>query len=483
MRKSTITILAIIMGVSFLSLLAMQVFYIREIHTMHKEQFDENANRSLQAVAHQLEIDETVRYIESKAISTPDTLTEAPTTEVATHSLPDQFYTRRSNNRLPNSLQQTLKQRYRYGKELVEEVVIDLVDNAHDMPLEDRIDFNILDQTLKAELSLNGINAEYHYQVLNGNGDVVYQCPDYNPKGKEGHTFTVQLFKNDPIQNTGQLAVHFPEIANASQRALWFLMPSLIFTFILLATFIITLTIVFRQKKLAEVKNDFINNMTHEFKTPISSISLAAQMLNDDSVKKSETLSKRLSATIMDETKRLRFQVDKVLQLSLYDNQNMNYNLKEIDTNELLAGVIHTFTLKVEKNGGKIIPDIQSENPFVLADEMHLTNVIFNLMDNAVKYCRKEVPLELKISSWNEQHILCIAIKDNGQGIKKEDIKKIFDKFYRVHTGNVHDVKGFGLGLAYVKKIITDFKGTIQAESEPGFGTTFIIHLPVCEDN
>ena len=243
-------------------------------------------------------------------------------------------------------------------------------------------------------------------------------------------------------------------------QSVWFLMPSLIFTLILLITFIVTLVLVFRQKKLTELKNDFINNMTHEFKTPISSISSAAQMLSDDSVPKTDKMVKRLSTTINDETKRLRFQVEKVLQLSMYE-------------------VIHTFTLKVEKNGGKIISDLRASTPDIYVDDMHFTNVIFNLMDNAVKYRRPDAPLELKVSTRNENDRLIISIQDNGIGIKKDDIKRIFDKFYRVHTGNLHDVKGFGLGLAYVKKIITEHKGTITAESELGIGTKFIIKMPL----
>jgi signal transduction histidine kinase len=219
--------------------------------------------------------------------------------------------------------------------------------------------------------------------------------------------------------------------------------------------------------------------MTHEFKTPISSISLAAQMLSDDSVPKNDKMVKRLSTTINDETKRLRFQVEKVLQLSMYENQRAKLNLREVDANELIAGVIHTFTLKVEKNGGKIISDLRASNPDIYVDDMHFTNVIFNLMDNAVKYRRQDAQLELKVSTRNENDKLIITIQDNGIGIKKDDIKRIFDKFYRVHTGNLHDVKGFGLGLAYVKKIITEHKGTITAESELGIGTKFIIKMPL----
>ena len=227
------------------------------------------------------------------------------------------------------------------------------------------------------------------------------------------------------------------------------MIPSLIFTLVLLVTFIFTIYIVFRQKKLTEMKNDFINNMTHEFKTPISTISLAAQMLKDPAVGKSPQMFQHISGVINDETKRLRFQVEKVLQMSMFDRQKATLKMKEIDANELITGVVNTFALKVERYNGKITSNLEATDPVIFADEMHITNVIFNLMDNAVKYKKPEEDLELKVRTWNESGKLMISIQDNGIGIKKENLKKIFEKFYRVHTGNLHDVKGFGLGLAY----------------------------------
>ena len=169
--------------------------------------------------------------------------------------------------------------------------------------------------------------------------------------------------------------------------------------------------------------------------------------------------------------------------MSMFDRQKATLKMKEIDVNELIRGVVNTFALKVERYNGKIDTELLAEDPIVMADEMHLTNVIFNLMDNAVKYKRQEIDLQLTVTTRNEQGRLQIVIQDNGIGIKKENLKKIFDKFYRVHTGNLHDVKGFGLGLAYVKKIITDHKGSIRAESELGVGTKFIIALPLIKND
>jgi len=490
------------MGISFASLLLLQMRYMKELLDTRRLHFEESVNRSLYTVAHELEIAEAKRYLEegsniNKAghkttvlsIDTLDSHNKKNTphsvssdrilTTTSNSNLSDKYFTKKNdaNSDRARSLQEIMARRYAYERKLVDDIIYTILYTASDRPLSQRIDFNELDELLRTEFMNNGIDLDFHFTVSTSNGREVYRCQDYDPKGEQFcHTET--LFKNDPVQRMGVLKVHFPDESLPLSKVLGFMLPPLLFTIILLITFVTTLVLVFRQKKLTEVKNDFINNMTHEFKTPISSISLAAQMLADDSVKKSPQMMTRLTTTIMDETKRLRFQVEKVLQLSLYENQKANLRPREVDINELIAGVVHTFALKVEKHGGKIITDLKAEDPIISVDDMHFTNVIFNLMDNAVKY-KSDAQLELKVCTWNENNNLFISIQDNGIGIKKEDLKKIFEKFYRVHTGNVHDVKGFGLGLAYVKKIINDHNGSIHAESELGIGTKFIIKMPL----
>ncbi|MBQ5880311.1 MAG: HAMP domain-containing histidine kinase, partial [Bacteroidaceae bacterium] len=196
------------------------------------------------------------------------------------------------------------------------------------------------------------------------------------------------------------------------------------------------------------------------------------------SVKKSEAMYKHLSNIINDETKRLRFQVEKVLQISLFDKKGGAFKRRELAVNQLTENVVDTFRLKVESSGGKIDAILKAEHDIVFADEMHFTNVLFNLMDNSVKYKHPDRDLRLKVSTRNEHGKIIITVSDNGIGVKKENLKKIFDRFYRVSTGNVHDVKGFGLGLAYVKSVISNHKGTIHAESEYGKSTKFVITLP-----
>jgi signal transduction histidine kinase len=274
------------------------------------------------------------------------------------------------------------------------------------------------------------------------------------------------------------LKAYFPTKDSYLRESVKFVVPSIGFTVVLLVTFIITIWIIFRQKRLSEMKNDFVNNMTHELKTPVSTISLAAQMLSDAAVSKSPQMFQHISGVISDETKRLSFLVEKVLQMSLFEKQKTSLNRKEMDANDLIANIAHTFTIKVEKYGGKLDVELEAMDSTILVDEMHFTNVLFNLMENAVKYRKEEVPLMLVARTANEGNKILISIQDNGIGIKKDDLKKIFDRFYRVHTGNRHDVKGFGLGLAYVNKIVEDHNGTIKVESELNIGTKFIITLP-----
>ena len=348
----------------------------------------------------------------------------------------------------------------------------------------DKTDMNFIDgcppadRCLKTELRNNGVNIDYHFTVTTTDGRELYRCSDYTPEGEE-MTYKQVIYPNNPPAQMAVINIHFPEMNKYLFASAKFMIPAIIFTLILLIIFIFTICLVFRQKRLTEIKNDFINNMTHEFKTPISTISLAAQMLNDPAVGKSDAMFKHISGIINDETKRLRFQVEKVLQMSMFDRQKAaTFKLKEIRLNELISDVATTFRLKVESSGGTLETDLQAQEDTVFADEMHFTNVIFNLLDNAVKYKDPEKELRLKVSTWNEGQKVAIAIQDNGIGIKKEDLKKIFEKFYRVHTGNRHDVKGFGLGLAYVKNVITNHKGNIHAESDFGKGTKFIITLP-----
>ena len=491
MKKSTIWIIAIVMGIFFLALLFLQAKYFEEVINMRKEQFDESVTRSLYRTARNLELNETKKGLEtqfSKQSERNDSTKTAksPTTfEARLHSnIPANvpkglFLDNLNSNSTDESLRDSVKQRYIYQRALLNEVVYSILYKASEKPLAERIDFPSLDSDLRTELRSNGININYHFYVTTSDGREVYRCPEYSSEG-DRYTYRQVLYPNDPSAQKGILYIHFPDMQSFLFSSVKFMIPAIIFTLMLLIVFIFTIWSIFRQKRLTEIKNDFINNMTHEFKTPISTISLAAQMLRDPSVTKSETMFKHISGVIVDETKRLRFQVEKVLQMSMFDRKATTFKRKEVDANVLMQDTVNTFRLKVEASGGKIDAHLDAEDAIVFVDEMHFTNVIFNLMDNAVKYKAEDRELNLTVTTHNESDDkLVITIADNGIGIKREDLKKIFEKFYRVHTGNRHDVKGFGLGLAYVHNVVKALGGSIHAESEYGKGTKFIITLPL----
>ena len=209
-------------------------------------------------------------------------------------------------------MQEIVRNRYIYQKALLDEVVYNILYTASDKPLKERINFRMLDGDIRTELQSNGINIPYHVTVSTTDGREVYRCSDYTDEGQE-YSYTQLLFRNDPQSKMGVLKVHFPEMSSYIFSSVRFMIPSLVFTLVLLITFLFTIVVIFRQKRYTEIKNDFINNMTHELKTPIASISLAAQMMNDDSVTKSEHMMKHLGGVIADESKRLRFLVEKVL--------------------------------------------------------------------------------------------------------------------------------------------------------------------------
>ena len=519
MKKRTIWVISTIMGLSFLVLLFLQLKYFQEMADMKKEQFDESVNRALNQASRNLEYNETWRYLQKDVNETerrayvqdsigtrsgkPDgTLQEShqfsvtgkdgtmysafelKTITVKPSQMPKGMILQNDKNSLSEaskSLQEIVKNRYIYQKALLDEVVYSILYSASDKPLKERINFKLLDQDLKSELMNNGINIPYHFRVTTQDGREVYRCSDYSEKGEE-YTYSQVLFRNDPASKMGVVKVHFPDMNSYIFSSVRFMMPAIVFTFILLVTFIFTIVVVFRQKRYTEIKNDFINNMTHELKTPIASISLAAQMLNDKSLTKSESMMNHLGGVIQEETKRLRFLVEKVLQMSMFDRKKTVFKKKELDLNEMVESIAHSFSLRVEHTGGRIYTDIGAVDSTIYVDEVHFQNAIFNLMDNAVKYGKPDQPLDIYMATWNDDEHLYLSIRDTGLGIKKENLKKVFEKFYRVHTGNVHDVKGFGLGLAYVKQIVELHDGEISVDSEYRKGTKFTIKLPVIKD-
>ena len=506
MKKQTIWILTILMAITFVGLLCVQVIYLKNLISIRNEQFTQGVRQSLVAVAMHLEHDETRHFLEKDI--TAETVRPMAYSEEKSkipESLKYSFTTPTGlkgdltiqgdlgNILHQNSqglgahyqtMQDAYRERYLYQRSQLDDVVLNIISKASSRPITERADSARVRTYLRQELDTLGLKVPFEFAIANYAGTVLYKSPAFQATAADRDNMFVQtLFPNDVAGPRNYLKVYFPTRRSFVTQSLSYMIPAFAFTLILLIIFVFTVIVAFRQKKLTEMKNDFINNMTHEFKTPISSISLAAQMLNDQTVRKSPTMLQQISTVITDETKRLRFQVEKVLQMSMFDRQKANLKIEDVDANLAIFNIVNTFKLKVANYGGTIEANLDAMDAIVEVDEMHFTNVIFNLLDNAVKYRSEERPLRLVVSSSNiSDDSLRITVRDNGIGIKRDDLKKIFEKFYRVSTGNIHDVKGFGLGLAYVKKMITDLGGEISVESEFGHGTEFIITLPLSKN-
>jgi len=355
----------------------------------------------------------------------------------------------------------------------------------------DNINRENLETYIKQEFKNQNIDLVFDYGVYSNstknffivNGNYVAQVGDESraSKGEENLSSTPAEYQIDLFSTEngvpGYLKIFFPEKNSWLWSSVWgTMLSSILFTGLILFCFSYTLYIILRQKKVSEMKTDFINNMTHEFKTPIATISLAADSITSPTVTGNESKIKRYADIIKQENKRMLHQVEKVLQMAKIDKEDQNLNISEFDINEVVSRAAENINLRVIKRNGSVELDLQAMDSLIEGDQNHISNVINNLLDNAEKYTKEEPHIKLTTRNYNGG--VEISIQDNGIGMTKEAQRHIFEKFYRVHTGNVHDVKGFGLGLSYVKAMVQAHKGTIKLISDLGKGSTFFIQFP-----
>lgn len=344
-----------------------------------------------------------------------------------------------------------------------------------------KVDTVLLDSILRSEFKKQKIRAKYYYRLTSvypeghHHGDLKI-TESFSDSLGEG--YKVCLSPSNRFVDPQYLIVRFPDQDRAIFKGMWVLLTmSSVVISILIFSFYYIMASNLRQKKLSVIKNDFISNMTHEFKTPISTIALASEMLSDSSISQTPEKQQRFLKMIREENKRLSVLVESILQTSILDKGEFKLKLTEIDVHEIINTAINNTQLLISQRKGQVYTSLKAQKFKLPADKVHLTNIIFNLIDNAIKYTHG-IP-EITISTKNTSEGLMIEIKDNGIGISKENQRKIFDKFYRVPTGNVHNVKGFGLGLSYVLAVVLKHNGTISVESEQGKGSTFKVHLPI----
>ncbi|MBR8534857.1 HAMP domain-containing histidine kinase [Carboxylicivirga sediminis] len=353
---------------------------------------------------------------------------------------------------------------------------------ARHNPLQARIDLEHLNDVLTQELAQNGIDTKFEFGIFN---QYTRQLSNYKTtnfdisKANSYHPFQINLFPRDIFRGITpyELVVYFPDAASYLVKTIgWMVSLSAIFTLFILITFFITMRTILTQKKVSQIKTDFINNMTHEFKTPIATISLATDSILTPTIINNEEHIKGFLKIIKEENSRMNSHVERVLQMSQIEKKDFSVVKASHDIHELILRAVDNMQLLANETNGKISTSLKAELSVFLVDEIHFTNVIVNLLENALKYA-KEQPL-VTLSTINNNNGIVIKIADNGIGMTREQQNKIFEKFYRAAGGNVHNVKGFGLGLSYVKAVIDAHHGSISVKSKISVGTEFSIQLP-----
>jgi len=344
-------------------------------------------------------------------------------------------------------------------------------------PIEERLNASVIDSVLRLTLVRKGLNAKYEYGVFDYDGnELIVSSIDHVNKLRQSD-FYIELFPKDILEVPYFLTIHFPHKKSYLLKKMWMMLfTSVLLLVIIVWAFTFTIQTIFKQKKLSEIKNDFISNMTHELKTPISTISLACEALSDSDMSSDDNVREKYVGMISQENKRLGLLVERVLKSATWDKGDLRLKKDEFDLHEIITEVSGNILIQVENKSGNIVKKLNATTSLINADKVHVTNLIYNLLDNANKY--SPLTPEIIIKTENLKAGILLTVSDKGRGIKREDLSKIFEKFYRVPTGNVHNIKGFGLGLNYVKAIVGRHGGEIVASSVFGKGTTFKIYLP-----
>ena len=334
-----------------------------------------------------------------------------------------------------------------------------------------------IQEIIEKKLRQNNIKESFEFCITNIYQFVILQSDGFQMPS-QNTAKSILLSPEDALRSHETLFLSINEDKNAIIRGmLWMIIASVVFTSIIILAFFVTLRTLFNQKKLSEIKSDFINNMTHELKTPLATISLAIDALTNEKVIHDADKIKIYSSMIKEENKRMNKQVEKILQAARLEKEEIKLNLQRLDAHHVIRKVAENLALQIQEKNGTLELKLNATNPYIQADEVHFSNIIFNLLDNAMKYS-ESAPHILVETFKHGNGILSIKVKDNGIGMDKETQSRIFEKFYRAHTGNLHNVKGFGLGLSYVKAIVDAHEGKIKVESTPGKGSTFTITLP-----
>ena len=487
MTQKRILLIIGLMTAAMVGIGGLQAYWINRAVRLNEEQFDKNVLAALNRVADKtqyLENAQVMQALERSWQSAGPAEGANRNIREAAKFMENGFSERRISKKDSisgkDSPFETSVNQWEYMK------VSQLVDQK---PIAERIDLGMLGRAIREELANHGIRTPYGYGIfskeknsfvaLNDHFVVIDPASVITQAGLNNiysSPYRVPLFTQD-IESPGWLMIHFPgrsDVVFGPLRVVF--LASILFTGLVLGCFAYTIWVIFRQKRLSEMKTDFINNMTHEFKTPIATISLAADSITSPKILSEPDKIRRFADIIRQENRRMNSQVEKVLQMALIDKKDVQLNLSAVDLHEVIAQVAANFSLQIEKRDGHLTTELAAENPEIEADLTHVTSIINNLLDNANKYS-PENP-EIKITTRNRHSGVEVTVSDKGLGISKDARRLIFDRFYRVHTGNRHDVKGFGLGLSYVKAMMLAHRGSVEVHSELGKGSSFVLFFP-----
>ena len=445
--KRTFTIITLLISVSLIGIIFIQISWLKNMILLKQEQIKEKVKRSVMIVGEEL-AQYKGTYLSNK-IGSANTIFQ------------DEF---------------TLEflRPVTIGKRFTATELQDKIRKAFNSQELDKVEFEFMLATISSrtgslgniELRSKSFPEEYEDSVNNFS----IGFPLYAPSGSAAENLAAD-------ETLVVAALDWKEAALKELRLR--ILTSIIFTIIIITAFYLTVRTMLRQKKLGEIKNDFINNMTHEFKTPIATISLAVDAMKNEKVLQDRNKMSYFSAIIKEENQRMNRQVETILKASQLEKQEVELNMQTLHVHEVIKDVVDNFALQLQEKGGKAELMLNAANDLIMADEVHFSNMVNNLIDNAVKYSKENMPLLLKITTQSNGKNLTIRVDDNGIGMNKETVKRVFERFYRAHTGNLHNVKGFGLGLSYVKTVVEAQGGEIKVDSVLGRGSIFIIDLPL----
>ncbi|MBL0012399.1 MAG: HAMP domain-containing histidine kinase [Flavobacterium sp.] len=525
MNKLFFRLLVVLMSLSLIGIVLVQVYWFNTSFKNNEEQFRFHVKQVIGNVANRLEKEEAFSFID-KYKKLKDSIGKEPqksdflefgyyqrnsrTNETIIYSnniisedynISSSFFDKKSDSiKLKNFTSKRTTEVYNNGDidksglnqkvspdiKIKKSGKLDILDNAQfeiffkdiaaAKPLQDRISEEKLQKLLQEELVEYGVNTPFEFSIYS-NG-LATKIQSENFRFDKYDTYSIPVFKDNEGNEKYMLMVCFPHKEKfLFSELVGISLLSIIFTLVIIIAYSSALSQLMRQRQISEIKTDFINNMTHEFKTPIATINLALDAIKNPKVIEDKEKVHRYLQMIRDENKRMHAQVENVLRISKLEKKELEINKESNNIHDILEEAIEHVNLIVEDRQGVINTHLEANRTTVLLNDVHFTNVLVNVLDNAIKYS-PEAPI-IDVYTENIKDFVIIKIKDQGIGMSKAAQKRIFEKFYREHTGDLHNVKGHGLGLSYVKRIIEDHNGQIFVESEKGKGSTFVIKLPL----